>query len=179
MGNLLIYAILVTFITYGIIGAYFDGHLFIGVRTFFERLKERSVERKNYIGYFIGYLCTCYFCTSYWISWAVAAAAYWIAFMPDLPTSHAVLIIFGTGCFSAAILDILNQVITEKYIPEMGCFFPWHEKDFNDDPIDIDEEDKTDSSDSALDTVDSSFKEEESDLEKNERDNEMEQTYDC
>lgn len=142
MTNLLIYAIMVTLMSFAILAAYFDGHVFISIRTYFNNLKEASVVRKNALGYFIGYLFTCYFCASYWVSWLVAFGTYKIVFTEPLSLMSSALVIFGTGLFSVAVLDLLSALplATES---EYGAFFPWH-----------DSEEELDISDSIEDTMD-------------------------
>ena len=126
MTNLLIYAIMVTLMSYAILAAYFDGHVFIGIRTVFYRLQNHSVITKDPLGYFIGYLFTCYFCSSFWVSWLVAYGTYGIVFTEDLGVLSASLIIFGTGLFSVAVLDLLSYVVIKEEI-EFGAFFPWND----------------------------------------------------
>lgn len=126
MTNLLIYAIIVTLMSYAILAAYFDGKLFIGIRTMFHRLHNHSVITKNPLGYFIGYLFTCYFCSSFWVSWLVAYGTYGIVFTEDLGVLGASLIIFGTGLFSVTVLDLLSYVVIKEEI-EFGSFFPWND----------------------------------------------------
>lgn len=129
MTNLLIYAIMVTLMSYAILTAYFDGKLFIGIRTMFFKLKNHSVITKNPLGYFIGYLFTCYFCSSFWVSWLVAFGTYGIVFTEDLSVLSASLIVFGTGLFSVTVLDLLNYVIIKEEI-EFGSFFPWNDSGY-------------------------------------------------
>ena len=129
MTDLFIYAIIVTLMSYAILTAYFDGKLFIGIRTKFQQLKNHSVITKNPLGYFLGYLFTCYFCSSYWVSWLVAFATYKIVFVEPLSALSSALVVFGTGLFSVAVLDIFNYYIIKEEI-EFGTFFPWNDSSY-------------------------------------------------
>ena len=152
MSDLFIYVIMVTLMSYAILAAYFDGRVFISVRTAFNRLKEHSEITHNKIGYFIGYLFICYFCSSFWVSWLVAFATYRIVFVEPLSVLSSALVVFGTGLFSVTVLDLLNYVIIKEEI-EFGSFFPWNNEEEDDD----DEPDKEpDISDSVEDTIDNS-----------------------
>lgn len=153
MTDLFIYAIMVTLMSYAILAAYFDGHVFISIRTYFDDLKERSEETHSHLGYFIGYLFTCYFCSSFWVSWLVAFATYRIVFVEPLSVLSSALVVFGTGLFSVTVLDLLTYVIIKEEI-EFGSFFPWNNEEEDDEPDEPDKE--PDISDSVEDTIDNS-----------------------
>lgn len=158
MGNLFIYAIMVTLMSYAILEAYFSGRVFITIRTYFDDLKERSEETHSHLGYFIGYLFTCYFCASYWVSWLVAFGTYKIVFVEPMDAFSAALVIFGTGLFSVTLLDMFNSLVI-KEADEYGAFFPWNNEEEDDEPDKEptvpDEPDKEpDISDSVEDTID-------------------------
>ena len=110
-------------------------------------MKDRSAETKNPLGYFLGYLFTCYFCASYWVSWLVAYATYRIVFVEPLTVLSSALVVFGTGLFSVAALDLLNAFLV-KESDEFGAFFPWNEYRAED------KKPEPDISDSVEDTLD-------------------------
>lgn len=134
MVDLLLFGLIVMFITHAIASFYFTTKFCITIRTMFVKLRNHATAKKSYLLYLIADCALSRSMVTYALAICVAAIAYKVAMMQQ-PGNVAVLIIIGEGLFAAGLLDVLREALPMLIYPEddyYGAYFPWHE-DLEDD----------------------------------------------
>lgn len=129
MVTFILESLVASFMSYAILMAIFDSHLFSSYRGIVHRLKQYAEDTHNHVVYSITYLLSCYMCSSYWVCWFTSALVFLMHrnFIKPCPIDY--LVIFSMGLVAETFLQLLNHWIPSTYEEEDFTFFPWNHKD--------------------------------------------------
>ena len=129
MINFLLESVVTACVSYAILLAIFDSHLFSSYRGAVHKLKGYAEAKHKPVLYAITYLLSCYMCTSYWVCWIAATLVFFMSRNCCSVLNLDFLVIFLMGLTAKAILDLMNSFMPSAYNEEEDFhFFPWNKE---------------------------------------------------